>query len=178
MPINLWLFLWSFVLLGGIGTFLNYEFTPGLKKETPSQWPKDTKIQRVYDFQLIAFFHPFCPCSQASLDELQHLLKTRNFHTSILIATYDQHSPIWKKAQSLNAFICEDPNGDEAKRFGAMTSGHICLYDPAGRLIFSGGITPSRGHRGDNPGKQSILSATAGQSMLTTPVFGCPIYDD
>jgi len=51
------------------------------------------------------------------------------------------------------------------------------LYDPEGQLAFAGGLTPDRGHLGDSPGRQRILSlvktgtADAKQSL----VFGCSL---
>ena len=50
-----------------------------------------------------------------------------------------------------------DEDGDEARRFGAATSGHVMLYDAAGRLHFSGGITPARGHEGDSLGRDAVI---------------------
>ena len=55
----------------------------------------------------------------------------------------------------------------------------VCLlvavvYDRSGTLIFSGGITGSRGHVGDNHGKRAVLAhplATAGEQRHD--VFGC-----
>jgi hypothetical protein len=81
-----------------------------------------------------------------------------------------------------------DPDGEEAQRFGAATSGHVLLFDPAGELRFSGGITASRGHVGDNDGCDRLIRLlTAGvgaerPSGVGIPavsrqplVYGCPI---
>jgi hypothetical protein len=75
--------------------------------------------------------------------------------------------------------VLSDVDGVEARRFGAETSGHIFLFDRAGRLLFSGGITASRGHSGDNAGESSIVSlinsGTSGRP--NTLVFGCSLTD-
>jgi hypothetical protein len=73
-----------------------------------------------------------------------------------------------------------DEDGAEAHRFSAATSGQVVLYDSSGRLLFSGGITASRGHSGDNVGRRAIVSLLAdGSGVRTeTPVFGCPIFED
>jgi hypothetical protein len=45
-------------------------------------------------------------------------------------------------------------------------------------LIFSGGITGSRGHAGDNAGEMTLVSLlTRGQADRSgTSVFGCPLF--
>src|SRR5687768_17857026 len=50
-------------------------------------------------------------------------------------------------------------------------------YEPNGELQFDGGITVSRGHFGDNAGRDAIESClTNGTAVLAeTPVYGCPI---
>ena len=73
-----------------------------------------------------------------------------------------------------------DPDGREARRFGVKGSGHVLLYEPSGDLVFSGGITPSRGHEGDNPGRSAVIDLINGgrAAVHRTPVFGCPLLDD
>ncbi len=73
--------------------------------------------------------------------------------------------------------IWPDRGGDEIRRFGVTTSGHVLLYDPGGRLIFSGGITPARGHQGANGGREGVLAGVlrTGGGGPKYPVFGCPL---
>ena len=71
-----------------------------------------------------------------------------------------------------------DEDGDEARRFGAATSGHVMLYDAAGRLHFNGGITPARGHEGDSLGRDALIDlieAYGSAGARCSPVFGCPL---
>jgi hypothetical protein len=65
----------------------------------------------------------------------------------------------------------------EAGRFGAETSGHTLLYGADGRLLFSGGITASRGHAGENAGESAIIALVNHQTPLRsqTLVFGCSL---
>ena len=53
------------------------------------------------------------------------------------------------------------------------------LYDAAGHLLFHGGITPSRGHSGDNAGSQAIAALLTHHlaDRQHTPVFGCDVFD-
>ena len=73
-----------------------------------------------------------------------------------------------------------DDEGIEARRFGVSTSGQTLLYDKAGALLFSGGITGARAHQGDNDGRRSIVALlnrkTPGRTA--TNVFGCSLFSD
>ncbi|MFT4540413.1 MAG: hypothetical protein ACI835_002864 [Planctomycetota bacterium] len=85
---------------------------------------------------------------------------------------------LWEHASSIRGVTAHlDVDGLESKHFGAFTSGHALLYAASGELTFSGGITVSRGHEGDNPGRSAIadqvLQGTRG--YVRGPVFGCPI---
>jgi hypothetical protein len=85
----------------------------------------------------------------------------------------------WQSALSIpGVVVAEDEDGVEANRFGAETSGSAVLYDAAGRLLFSGGITAARGERGANDGTRAILALLEkSPAPGKTPVFGCPIFD-
>ncbi|MDP9291775.1 MAG: hypothetical protein M3O82_05370 [Verrucomicrobiota bacterium] len=75
--------------------------------------------------------------------------------------------------------LLSDEDGREARRFGAQTSGHTLLYDGSGHLLFSGGITGSRGHAGDNAGRSAIVSLVNSGSAdrNSTFVFGCSLLN-
>jgi hypothetical protein len=75
--------------------------------------------------------------------------------------------------------VLTDLDGAEARRFGAETSGHTLLFDAAGHLLFSGGITESRGHAGDNAGESAIVSLVNNHTAKRTEtfVFGCALAD-
>jgi hypothetical protein len=75
--------------------------------------------------------------------------------------------------------VLSDIDGVEAERFGAETSGHTFLFATDGRLLFSGGITASRGHVGDNAGESAIVSLINNQTPTrpNTFVFGCAFHD-
>ena len=75
--------------------------------------------------------------------------------------------------------IWDDEGGALARRFGVRTSGHVLLYDSKGRLLYSGGITPARGHRGDNlrPRRGAGRAVRQGSRQSSTPAFGCPLFE-
>ena len=82
------------------------------------------------------------------------------------------------RAEAPEARIVFDRDGAEARRFGALTSGTVLVYDAQGRERFRGGITDRRGGEQDNPGLQRLASALTGARLThgrPTPVFGCPL---
>ena len=85
---------------------------------------------------------------------------------------------LWHSAAAIPGVqvLC-DEEGREAQGLGAATSGQVVLYSPGGELLFSGGITVSRGHAGDNAGRDAVISCLTGLRADRThcPVFGCPL---
>ena len=73
--------------------------------------------------------------------------------------------------------MISDLDGQEASRFGAQTSGHTLLFGIDGHLLFSGGITSSRGHAGTNVGESSIIALLKNEVPIRTEtlVFGCSL---
>lgn len=132
------------------------------------------------------FVHPLCSCTRASLAEMGGILREAGDRvTGVVVfiqppdrdAGWDRGGA-WSAAQRLPGIrIRTDIGGREADRFGAATSGQVLLYDTSGHLRFAGGITGSRGHEGDNPGRRRVLSMLKGHSPNPGghDVFGCPL---
>jgi hypothetical protein len=144
--------------------------------------------------------HPHCPCSRASIGELAILMA----HSGGRLAAFvDFVQPpgfnenwtkgeLWSNAGSIPGVTRIIDSGAEAKLLGAATSGQTLVYDPQGRLLFSGGITAARGHFGDNAGVSAIArlldTPEPGRPTRvvyrnkpaiyasTTPVYGCPLF--
>jgi len=90
-----------------------------------------------------------------------------------------EKTDLWSSAAAIpGVLVVRDDEGVEALHFRAATSGQVTLYDRAGRLLFSGGITSARGHAGDNAGRAAIVSLlnTDEAGLGETPVFGCPLF--
>jgi hypothetical protein len=88
-----------------------------------------------------------------------------------------RNSGSWRSAEEIPGVrVLADEDGRERARFGVETSGHVLLY-VAGKLAFSGGITRSRGHSGDNAGRQAIvdLLRQGSAAIPGSSVFGCPL---
>lgn len=85
---------------------------------------------------------------------------------------------LWHAAAAIPGVeVHMDDQGRTARLFSARTSGQALLYDAEGRLCFQGGITPARGHAGDNPGSDAIAALVKHRSLsfASTPVFGCAL---
>ena len=186
MPIVFGVF---WLLAAGVGFvwILNYQSTSGAAGIAPEHWPTGTQI--TLDSQrdtLVMFAHPQCPCTRASMEELNRLLARTEGKVVVQVFFFKPdkfsgdwvHSDLWKSAAAIPGVVVrEDPNGAQARLFGAETSGDVLLYDTHGRLLFNGGITGSRGHAGDNAGENTIIARLQGQeaSLKQTPVYGCSL---
>jgi hypothetical protein len=179
--------LWISLLTAGFYVLEREEFTPTTNTPTAANFPLNSTIQLTSDkLTLVLFVHPYCPCSRASLHELDKILaETQNNLSTTLVFTIPNGIPpgweqgdLWKLAAVMPGIrILRDQGGVEARRFGVTGSGHTLLYAPSGKLLFSGGITSSRGHEGDNPGHSAIVSFVLNRHALVnrTPVFGCSL---
>ena len=75
--------------------------------------------------------------------------------------------------------VVTDPDGFDGARAGAVASGHVTLRNATGAIVFSGGITPTRGHIGPNPGADAVLDwILEGRGAPDWPAFGCAIRND
>ena len=180
--------LWIFGIFLGERILVQYENRPGISAVPPSQWPEGNTTLKLSDKPtLIMFVHPHCPCSEASVNELSEIMaQSQNKLQAYVLflkpeGTDDAwvHTSLWKKAQEIpQVKVMEDENGEQARLFHASTSGQTILYDAQGHLLFSGGITASRGHFGDNAGMNSIVSFVHGGAVKKKSafVFGCSLW--
>jgi hypothetical protein len=178
---------WLLIILGAMGMFTRYTDQPGEPASAPAVWPKETSIRRVPgQSTLVLLAHPMCPCTRATLADLARLLVrvpgkvTAHvlFIRPVGAAADWETSDLWNRARAIPGVeVSADQGAVEAARFGGATSGEVLLYGPDGRLEFSGGITGSRGHEGDNPGQDRIfaLLTTGRAELASAPVFGCPL---
>jgi len=177
------------VTLVGIGfvALLAYHNMPGERKDFATIWPSNNSIR--LDTQranLVVFIHPECPCSVATLNELTRIQTSCGARVNTHVVFYSPLDMPWKDTNKVrqalaipNVHITNDPTGQLAERYGALTSGHALLYSSSGHRIFSGGITPARGHEGENLGRNAIVRYVLhGETICDkTNVYGCPILD-
>jgi len=178
---------WLVVILGAMGLFTRYTEKPGEAASAPSLWPKESSLHATPGLAtLVLLAHPMCPCTRATLEDLARLLVRVPGKVSVHVlfirpvgtSSEWERSDLWALARSIpGVAVAIDPAGVEANRFGGATSGEALLYGTDGRLKFAGGITASRGHEGDSPGADRIVSLlmTGSAELATAPVFGCPL---
>ncbi|MBS1969160.1 MAG: hypothetical protein JSU04_02570 [Bdellovibrionales bacterium] len=166
----------------------NYQTTPGVQQKKTTRILNTSLIQLTSQQPtLIMFAHPQCPCTKASITELQGIAQKLRGHVNIKIffihpASKDRgwvESSSWALAKKIpDAQVLADPRGMMAKMFSARVSGETLLYSKEGELLFEGGITPSRGHIGENHGTQSIVEAvqTGASSIKKTQIYGCSLF--
>ena len=182
--------LWVMAVGSGMTMLWAYAEAPGAAASPPAVWPRDSRIRPSAErATLVMLAHPYCPCTRASIEELDRLMAQAGdrLTADVLFVTPSDAgggwdaTDLWRSAAAIpGVSVRDDPDGIEARRFGALTSGQVLLYDAAGRLRFSGGITPARGHAGDSAGRSVIVALLAGASpaSVETPVFGCSLLDD
>ncbi len=178
---------WCVAVGSGLRGLAIYATSPGEIGVRSNRWPSDSVIPfNPRRPNLILFVHPRCPCSKASLAELERILPTcgNRVTAHVLVfrpsrATRDwERTDLWDQAAAIpGVTVWTDRGGVEAKRFGAATSGLVLVYDALGTLMFQGGITPSRGHQGDNHGSTAVMCLIASSRIreTSTPIFGCPL---
>ena len=187
--LRVWGILWLCGVVTGLWILLTYENTPGASGTPTLQWPISSQIHRTPGHAtLVMLAHPHCPCTRASIGELAVLMA----HVSEPLTAYVlfltppgfpagwEKTDLWDSAVAIpGVHVLSDKGGIEARRFRAATSGHTILYDAAGRLLFTGGITGSRGHFGDNAGRSAILSFLHHRAAERTQtfIFGCSLFD-
>ncbi len=179
--------VWLAACLGGSTVLLHYASTSGEAGEAPLYWPEASGLHPYTDSAtLVLSVHPHCPCTRASVVELNDLMLALSgkLKAYVLVIKPKEFPEGWEKTDILSSAnripgvkVLVDLDGVEAAKFGAKTSGQAILFDRAGRLIFNGGITEGRGHIGDNAGLQRILSLvkTGKADKNDSLVFGCPL---
>jgi hypothetical protein len=181
---------WLAACVLGSYVVMRYDFQPGALGPPPSQWPADTTLKpEAGRVTLLAFLHPRCPCTAATVNQLVGAMRQQPEATLVAVLFVPPESEPeegWHDTayeQSIRsgvpgARIVHDPGGREAERFGAATSGTVLVYDRKSREVFRGGITNRRGGEEDNPGLRQLVRALAEEppeAAATAPVFGCPL---
>jgi len=193
---KLWLSLAILIWAAAIGLswrmVLDYEFSgePTNPEAVSAWWPSGTGLTLVRDRPTVVFFlHPKCPCTRASLAEFERLWVLRDERVAqrspqlIVVATVPPGaSADWLTTDTIDratrlpgATLVIDPEGREAHRFGATTSGTVMWFDAQGQRLYAGGITASRGQEGDNFGLACLEELLRGSTRPASgiPVLGC-----
>lgn len=157
---------WLLASVAGMSVLWTYEAAPGVAASPPVLRPQETRLQfNDSGPTMLVWLHPRCPCSRATVAELERLLadKPDDVHCQVILtrpadaeASFTQ-SPLANAVRRLDHVrVVVDAGQHEARRFGVATSGQVLLYDESARLQFAGGITSGRGHEGDNRGAAAL----------------------
>jgi len=141
---------------------------------------------------LYLFMHPRCPCTRATIAQLQQVLTAPGLDdaaipelmvVSTIPSDASENDDGWRRSETIrlalelpNASLVEDLGGSIARHFGAVASGSVVLYAADGRLLFAGGVTVSRGHEGDSLGADNLrrrLLDPDHPRPFTAPALGC-----
>jgi hypothetical protein len=179
--------LWLTAAVFGMTRLDRFSTKPGVLGHPPTHWQMTAGIMLDRTRPtLVMFVHPKCPCTRASLAELNRLAALCPGRAAVFVLLWDPkgYSETWARTELYSEAkaipgvqVRFDRDGMAARRLGAATSGETLLYAPDGRLLFQGGLTGSRGHEGDNAGLSAIVARLRGTSDAArqTPVYGCPL---
>jgi len=182
--------VWISVVAVGMAGLVMQELKPGRDVAHPRDWPDCASVK--FDPSrpnLVLFAHPLCPCTRATLSELEELV-TRcrgelKVHVLFYLPSGEPESwsqgALWKRAARLPGVeVSVDRGGIAGNLFGAANSGQVLLYNSAGHRVFAGGITGARGHEGENRGLQFVTDLVRGSraEARDTPVFGCALENE
>lgn len=196
--------LWLMLVGAGLILLMIYANRPGDRGFVPTTWPQHSDLPRTEARPtLLVFAHPKCPCTRATIDELAWIMTQCGDSVDCRVLFLQpaghesewSHTDSWRTASAIPGVqVLADVKCRAAGVFGARTSGHVMLYDGRGQLRFEGGITPSRGHRGGNRGRERVVSLVTSDIAAfalppsyhggefgapaadSTCVFGCPLH--
>ncbi len=181
---------WLAVVLPGVWFMTADSFVPGEAGEPAVMWPVEaTSARNNAGHTLVVALHPECPCSRATLEELDKIMARSEGRliAQVWCVQYAEieepaeASALWAQAKRIPGVeLGVDRDGEEVRRFDLRVSGETRLYGPSGELLFQGGITVARGHAGESPGRRTILSLIEGPMLVgsvnVAPVFGCSLW--
>ncbi len=171
------------------GAMNEYASRPCRSALAPTSWPSASRVARTKGRgTLVMVAHTKCSCTRASLRELERVMSRAGSRVEAVVVFVgppeaNRMLDLRASARAIPGVrVVEDEN--EARLFGAATSGQVLLYDEFGRLIFRGGLAPSRGHEGASTGSETArrfataTAARAGTSKTSvSEVFGCALFD-
>lgn len=173
--------------LGAIGVgglaMLNHAYSAGVAGTVDQHWPAGDKLSWTRSRPaLVMVLHPNCPCSAASVEQLDRLLSAFPGAVEAFAvfrpSTTSNPGAVRRHAERIPGLrVFEDVDGEIAPRLGAGTSGEAFFFGTDGALIFHGGLTPSRGHAGAGIGHDALLALISGRksNVSSAPIFGCSV---
>lgn len=180
---------WGTVVAAGFVFVWGYKTEAGERAAAPSTWPAPAPFARDAERPtLVLSVHPRCVCTRATVTELAKLMSRSGggLSTTVLFVRPEgtddgwERGDLWDRVAAIpGARPIVDGGGKTSALFGATTSGQAFLFDAAGRLRYSGGLTFARGHEGPSAGTERILAVVRGgrPDVPAGPAYGCPLSE-
>lgn len=138
--------LWLTVVCGGTIQMIRYSTAPGSSGQPPSAWPTESQIPfDAHRPTLIMFAHPHCPCTRASLGELEVLLTRFPGQLSSYVVflkptdtiTNWEKTDLWRKASSIPGVrVYTDNSGSKLTASNLKLQGKRCFMTEADTCYF------------------------------------------
>lgn len=181
--------VWAIAVYSGYAAFTRHEFEAPPTQTVPQSFPMSAGPLATSDPTVLAFVHPQCPCTRATISQLAEIAATHGAHLSLRIYFYAPsgkptewvEGATWRMASEIpGATFIHDTDGQMARAFHAAASGTVYAFNPQGDLLYAGGLTASRGHVGQSTGGDALLQIARGDppSIRSAPAFGCLIFDE
>jgi hypothetical protein len=85
---------WISLVCAGMWVLLSYEFVPGRVGNPADHWPSTTRLRRApHTATLVMVVHPHCPCTRASLGELERLIARLEGSLVAQVLFYELENP-------------------------------------------------------------------------------------
>jgi len=175
--------VWGVLVTGGALALTANAGRGSVAERAPASWVDNPYATRATDrATVLVFIHPHCPCSRATLRELERDLAAgapAAVHVFFVqprgADSGFEKGPLWDQASAIKGVkLHVDAGGVFAAQLGATLSGHVLVFDAAGERTFAGGITPARAHEGESGARQAFIASLASDSrQATTTTFGC-----
>lgn len=179
--------IWAVCAAASFAYLTSYSQGPGLAN-SPLPIAESSSNETATGWKLFMAVHPQCPCTLASVGELQRLMAGReqDIDCTVLVYRPQERSAEWSETKLVQrarttpgVTVGDDVDGRRAMELGIATSGGVVLYDSLGEPRYYGGITSARGHEGHNAGAASIVRVVTNRTEEAEPcpVYGCPLFE-
>ena len=107
--------LWFIAVGAGLSFLWSYENAPGLAAAAPSRWPNDSRIKPAPDrATLVMLIDPQCPCTRASIEELDKLMAHCQGRVNAYVGLMKPHgfaddwveTDLWRHALRIRESAC------------------------------------------------------------------------
>jgi len=170
---------WLLPLFGGMAYWAAYDSRAGSPGHVAEARPTPLT-------ELVLFVHPKCPCARGGIAALAGMDAGACQIRIVFVGPAEADADWWTgrnwedAAGIADAAVERDSGGAIAWAYGVRTSGHAVVYSADGRLLFSGGLAPSRNAalaQSRPPFDLKAILAEPGETLIRRPVLGCPLFD-